>query len=71
MKFSLVSFLPVLGLFTSVFADTAAQPAAVVVKRQDYSVESSILADLINNVKTQTGAISRSSAFSSGLPLAN
>jgi len=59
MKFSLVSLLPVLGLFTTAFADPVAQPPAVV-KRQDYSVESSILADLLNNVKSQTGAISTS-----------
>ena len=57
MKLSLISVLPVLVLFTTALANPAVEPAAVA-KRQDYSVESSILADLINNVKAQTSVIS-------------
>ena len=59
MKLSLISLLPVFGLFTTTLASPVAQPVEVV-KRQDYSAESALLADLINNVKGQTGAISTS-----------
>ena len=62
MKVSLFTLLPVLGLFSTALANPAAQPVEIV-KRQESVVASGILADLINNVKTQTGGISMTSPF--------
>jgi hypothetical protein len=58
MKFSLVSLLPVFGLFATGLASAPVAGSAAIQKREDYAAEASILDGLLTQVKTQTAAIS-------------